>query len=106
VVNATTRQLYPGERDAVLIVRNLCGTLGLSGRVHGNFPPPGFDPGTVQPVASRNNNYAIYFTKEFFDQGYSRRDCLLGCDVVQSDVCRTFLIKLLPLLSRYAGLLL
>ena len=99
-----TRPLYTRERDPVLMVhyKRLCGTLGLSGRVQENSLPPRLDPRTVQPIASRITDCAMHFINEFFDQGFP----LLGCDVVQSDMCRTLLIKLSPLLSRYAVLLL
>jgi hypothetical protein len=33
--------------------------MGRSGRVLENSPPPGFDPRTVQPVASRYTDWAI-----------------------------------------------
>jgi hypothetical protein len=39
--------------------RNLGGHQGLSGRARKMFPPPGFDPRTVQPVASRYTDLAI-----------------------------------------------
>ena len=39
--------------------RMLGGSQGRSGRVRRNSPPPGFDPRTVQPVASRNTDWAI-----------------------------------------------
>jgi hypothetical protein len=32
---------------------------GRSGRVQKISPPPGFDPRTVQPVASRYNDWAV-----------------------------------------------
>jgi hypothetical protein len=35
------------------LVRRLGGPQGLSGRVRKTSPPPGFDPLTAQPVASR-----------------------------------------------------
>ena len=39
--------------------RRLGGTQGLSGRMRKISPPSGFDPRIVQPVASRNTDYAI-----------------------------------------------
>ena len=45
----------PGK-DPVPIVG---GPQGRSGRVRKISPPPGFDPRTVQPVASRYTDYAI-----------------------------------------------
>lgn len=53
VINATRRQLYPQERDTVTIYRRLCVHPSRSGWVRKFLPPPGLDPPTVQPVASR-----------------------------------------------------
>ena len=39
--------------------RRLGGPQGPSGRVRKNSPPPGLDPRTVHPVASRYMDYAI-----------------------------------------------
>jgi hypothetical protein len=41
------------------LYRRLGGPQGRSGRVRKISPPPGFDPRTVQPVASRYTDYAI-----------------------------------------------
>jgi hypothetical protein len=35
------------------------GSQGLSGRVLKTSPPPGFDPGTAQPLAIRCTDYTI-----------------------------------------------
>ena len=54
VVNATSRPLYPRERDSVPTVQEsgwLSATAGLDGC--GKYCPTGFDPRTTQPVASR-----------------------------------------------------
>ena len=40
------------------LYRRLGGTQGRSGQVRKISPPPGFDPRTVQPVASRYTDYA------------------------------------------------
>jgi len=45
------KTLYP-------LYRRLGGTHGRSGQVQKILPPPGFDPRTVQPVASRYTNCA------------------------------------------------
>jgi hypothetical protein len=45
----------PGK-DPVPIVQETWWARGLSGRVRKISPPPGFDPRTVQPVASHNTN--------------------------------------------------
>jgi len=46
--------LPPGKKEYPLY-RKLSGPQGRSGRVRKILPPPGFDPRTIQPVASRNN---------------------------------------------------
>ena len=46
------KTLYP-------LYRRLFGPPVLSGQVHKISPPPGFDPRTVQPVASRYTNWTI-----------------------------------------------
>ena len=45
------KTLYP-------LYRKLGGTQGRSGQVRKISPSPGFDPRTVQPVASRSTDYA------------------------------------------------
>ena len=50
VVNATSRPLYPRERDP--FYRKLGGPQGCSGRERKISSSPRFDPATVQPVAS------------------------------------------------------
>ena len=49
--------LTPGKTRYPLH-RRLGGPQGRSGRVRNISPPPGFDPRTVQPVASRYTDYA------------------------------------------------
>ena len=51
------RSLPPGKTRYPLY-RRLCGPQGRSGQVRKISPPPGFDPRTVQPVASRYTGYA------------------------------------------------
>ena len=46
------KTLYP-------LYRTLGGPQGRSGRARKISPPPGFDPRTVQPVASRYTDWAI-----------------------------------------------
>ena len=53
-----TAALHPGKAP-VPIVRRLGGPQSWPGQVRKISPPPGFDPRTVQPVASRYTNYAI-----------------------------------------------
>jgi hypothetical protein len=49
---------HPGKTRYPLY-RRLGGHQGRSGRVWKNSPPPGFDPRTVQPVASLYTDWAI-----------------------------------------------
>ena len=53
-VNATPRPLYPRERPGTHCIG---GWVGL--RCGKSRPPPGFDAGTVQPVASRYTDWVI-----------------------------------------------
>jgi len=54
VVNVTPRPLYPPQgKTRYPLYRRLDGSQGWSGRVRQISPPPGFDPRTAQPVASR-----------------------------------------------------
>ena len=53
VVNATPRPLYPWERPGTHCIG------GWSGQVQKISTPPGFDPQTVQPVASCYTELAI-----------------------------------------------
>ena len=55
VVNATPRPLYP----RFPLYRRLGGPQHCFGRVRKTSSPPGFDPRTVQPVASRCTNWAL-----------------------------------------------
>jgi hypothetical protein len=61
VVNATPRpgRFTPGKETRYQLYRRLGGLQGRSGRVRKISPPPGFDPRTVQPVASRYTDCAI-----------------------------------------------
>ena len=54
----TPAALHPGKTRYPLY-RWLGGPQGQSGRVRKILPPPGFDPGTFQPVASRYTDWAI-----------------------------------------------
>ena len=59
MVNATPRPLHPRERPGTHCVG---GWVGLTAGMDGcgkSSPPPGFDPLTVQPVASRYTDWAI-----------------------------------------------
>jgi hypothetical protein len=69
VVNATPRPLYPRERPS----SHCTGPQArfLQGRK--TSPPPGFDPRTVQPVASRYTDYAIPVHECDLDSSKMRR---------------------------------
>ena len=59
VINATPRPLYPRERNGSHCIGGWVGpSAGLDG-CGKSRPPPGFDPRTVQPVASRYTDWAI-----------------------------------------------
>ena len=49
----------PARKTRYQLYRMMGATQGRSGRVRKISPPPGFDPLTVQPVASRYIDYAI-----------------------------------------------
>jgi hypothetical protein len=51
--------LPPGKETQYPLYKRLCGAQGRSGRVRKISPPPGFDPRTVQSVASRYTDWAI-----------------------------------------------
>jgi hypothetical protein len=59
VASLTARPLYPREIDPVPIVQG--GWVGPRAGLDGcgkSRPPPGFDPRTAQPIASRRLGYA------------------------------------------------
>ena len=49
----------PQGKTRYILYRRLCGPHSRSGRVRKISPPPGFDPRTVQPVASRYTDWDI-----------------------------------------------
>ena len=53
VVNTTSRPLYPRERPGIFFIGDWVGPIAGRDRCRKSLPPPGFDPRTVQPVASR-----------------------------------------------------
>jgi len=59
VINATSRPLDPPGKTRHPLYRRLGGHQSLSGQVQKISSPPGFDPLSVQPVASCYTNYAI-----------------------------------------------
>ena len=61
--SCTARSLPP-RKTPYPLYRRLDGPQGRSGQVWKISPPPGFDPRTVQPVASRYTDYANRPTQE------------------------------------------
>jgi len=59
VVNSTLRPFYPPRKIRYPLYRRLGGPHSRSGLLRKISPPPGFDPRTVQPVASRHTDCAI-----------------------------------------------
>jgi len=59
MVKATPRLLYPRERPGTHCIGGCVGPRAGLDKCGKSCPPPGFDPWTVQPVASRYNDYAI-----------------------------------------------
>ena len=59
VVNATPRQLYPRKEARYPLYRRLGEPQCRSKRGRKISPTPGFDPGTVKPVASRYTDYVM-----------------------------------------------
>jgi hypothetical protein len=51
--------VLPPRKTRYPLYRRLGGPQGRSGRVRKISPSPGFDPGTVYPVASRYTDWAI-----------------------------------------------
>ena len=58
VGKATPLSLYPQERPGTNCIEGWA-VSGASGPVRIISPPSGFDPRTVQPVVSRDTDYAI-----------------------------------------------
>ena len=73
MVKVTPWPLYPRERPGTTLYRRLGGLQDWSGRLWKISPPPGFDPRTVQPVASRYTD-SIRLTSDEYDKFKSRCD--------------------------------
>jgi len=56
------RLFFTPGKDPVPIVQEAGWTQGRSGQVWKILPPPGFDPRTIQPIASRYTDYATWST--------------------------------------------
>ena len=80
------------------LYRRLGGPQGRSGQVRKISPPPGFDPRTVQPVASRYTDYAI--------PAHLKWQCLeyYTCNVVYLQMCRNSLLSPWEIILKLLGL--
>ena len=68
VANATPRPLYPRKRPGTHCIGGWVGPRASLNTRGKSLPPPGFDPRTVQSVASRYTDWAI----QAYDVGTSR----------------------------------
>ena len=59
------------------LYRRLGGLQDLSGRMRKISPPPGFDPRTVQPVASRYTDWAIPAAKITLHRSQNFRNIMM-----------------------------
>jgi hypothetical protein len=59
VVNGMPRQFYPRKEARYPLYRRLGEPQGRSKRARKISTPPGFDPGTVKPVASQYTDYVM-----------------------------------------------
>ena len=64
MVSVTPLPLLPQGKTRYPLYRRLGWPQDRSGQVRKISPPPGFDPRTVQPVASRYTDYANWPTHE------------------------------------------
>jgi len=76
VVNTTPQPLYPQERPGTHCIGGWVGLRNDLDRCGKSHPPLGFDPWTVQPVASRCTDYAIPATHN--TEACSRNNCCHG----------------------------
>jgi hypothetical protein len=70
VVDATPRPLYPRERPGTHCIGGWVGPrpgLDVCGK---SRPPPGLDPRTVQPIASRYTDCAIPARGEIIEKNF------------------------------------
>jgi hypothetical protein len=74
--------LPPGKVTRYQLYRRLGGPQGQSGRVRKISPPPGFDPRTVHPKASRYTDYAILAHLQHED------NYICECDIIPFCYCQ------------------
>jgi hypothetical protein len=85
VVKTTLRSLFPPGKTRYPLHRRLGGPQGRSGWVRKISPTPGFDPRTVQAVASRYTNTHILAYKR---NGNTAKECGYaqnGCDITRDN---------------------
>ena len=98
VVNATPRPFYSRKRPGTHCIRGWVGPKAGLDEYGISRPPPGFDPYTVQPIASRYTDWAIpahtcyiipSVLHETFGVAYHGRQALFNA---QSDqfICKTY----------------
>ena len=78
----------PPEKTRYPLYRRLGGPQGRSGQMRKISPPPGFDPRTIQPVASRYTDWATRptFDKRLGGGPYLSSDALLNPNFIASHV--------------------
>ena len=87
---------YPQGKTRYPLYRRLGGPQGQSGRVQKIWLPPGFDPWTVQPIASRYTDWAIPAPGNTLAFNYAKvvYVCLLHVCLIKYDtnqvLCREF----------------
>ena len=73
-VSVTPRPLFTPGKTGYPLYRRLGGPQGLAGQLRNISPPPGFDPRTVQPVASRYTDYTTRPTDK-----HMKTLCITNC---------------------------
>jgi hypothetical protein len=90
--------LYP-QNDSIPIVQEAGWPQVLSGQVRKISPPPGFDPRTVQPVASRYTDYATQPTESTISTGERPQTYALDRAAAGTGLLKVVNAKFLPLVS-------
>ena len=82
-VSVTPRPLFTPRKDPVPIVQEAGWAPGPVGRMRKISPPPGFDPRTVQPLASRYTDWAtrpiLGHEARRFVNNYRCACCFVNC---------------------------
>jgi hypothetical protein len=86
VVNAAPRPLYPRERPGTYCKGGWLGPRGGLDSCGKSHPQPGFDPRTVQPVASRYTDRA---TRPFSVKQYHLKNKYLYCICLYDELFKT-----------------